>query len=395
MNAVIVGFGMATALGADARTTWEGLIAGRSGVANIRRFDASTFPVKFAAETDLGAADGPDLYDALTDAVVDSALAGLDLGAVAPERRGVFTGCEAVRPDLTAVAEQLRTRAMPDLGDVARYHPARQSIRLASRIDARGPVTTLSIACTSSAQALGEALLAIRRGEVDVALAGGVDVLVHPLMVLGFSRLGALSQRNDAPAAASRPFDRARDGFVLGDGAGFLVLASPKVADRVGPALGRITGYASTCNAWRITDTPPDGRGSRVALVGALRDAGRRADEIAYINAHGTSTGQNDASEAAAIRAALGDAVWPTIPVSSTKSMIGHTVAACGAIEAIITLQAIRERVAPPTINLDDPDPDCALCHVANTARAIGPGIGVSNAAGFGGSNTAVVVETM
>ncbi len=392
---MIVGYGVVTSVGADANSTFEALIAGRTGIGPIRRFDASTFPVRFGAEV-VSPLDGPDLYDALTDAVITEALRGVDLSGIPPERIGVFMGCEAVRPDIHFVASTLLAHAPmpdPDPFAIARYHPARQANRVAQRVGARGPVATLSIACTSSAQAVGDAMMAIRRGEVDVAIAGGVDVLVNAFMVLGFSRLGALSQRNDAPERASRPFDLGRDGFVLGDGAGAMVLASEAVVARLGKApVGRVTGYASTCNAWRITDTPPDGRGTRVAMQLALADAGRSPSDIAYLNAHGTSTPQNDAGEAAAIRAALGEAV-ERVPVSSTKSMTGHTVAACGVIEAIIALQAITHRVAPPTINLETPDPECALFHVANVAAPIGAGVGMTNAAGFGGSNTALVVE--
>jgi 3-oxoacyl-[acyl-carrier-protein] synthase II len=391
MSAIIAGFGAITALGVGVRATWDALIAGRTGIGPIRRFDATGFPVRFAAESDaFPGLDGPDLYDALLDAVLAEALSTVDLRLVDPARIGVFMGSEAVRPDLAVLAQQIRTRELPDPLDVARYHPARPAIRVARAVGARGPVSTLSIACTSSAQAIGDAMHAIRRGEVDVALAGGVDVLVHPLMVLGFSRLGALSTRNDDPAAASRPFDRGRDGFVLGDGAGMLVLAREGV--EIGPVLGRVTGYASTSNAWRITDTPPDGRGTKTAVLEALADARVDAADLVYINAHGTSTPQNDASEANGLRGALGDAA-DHIPVSSTKSSMGHCVAACGVVEAIVALMAARERIGPPTLNLDAPDPECRLMHIAWLARELAAGPVLSNAAGFGGSNTTLVLE--
>jgi 3-oxoacyl-[acyl-carrier-protein] synthase II len=390
VSAVVVGAGAVTALGSDVPSTWDALRHGRSGIRPIQRFDASAFPVTFGAEIQ-SEKDGPALYDELLDRVLAEALRGLDLSAVAPTRVGVWLGSEAVRPDLADLAVRLRERR-PDPGLVAMHHPARPANRVAMAVGAVGPVATLSIACTSSAQALGDAMHAIRRGEVDVALAGGVDVLVHPLMVLGFARLGALSKRNADPSAASRPFDRDRDGFVLGDGAGMVVLASEAVADRVGPRLGRLTGYGCSSNAWRITDTPPDGRGTRQAMVEALKDAGRSPEDVVYVNAHGTSTPQNDASEAHGIRAALGSAT-DTAFVSSTKSMMGHTVAACGVIEAIVSLWAARERIAPPTINLDHPDPDCALRHVPRTAAGIGPGVALSNSSGFGGSNATLVLE--
>lgn len=397
MSAVILGFGSVTALGDSAEATFAALRAGTNGIQPIRRFDARTFPVRFGAEV-LWAApgggwmDGPPLYDAITDACLAESLRGVDLSGVPAARIGVWMGCEAVRPDLLQIVAQWESTTLPDPADLARYHPARQAQRIAHAVGAAGPVHTLSIACTSSAQALGDAMHAIRRGEVDVAIAGGVDVLVHPLMILGFSRLGALSVRNDDPTRASRPFELRRDGFVLGDGGGIVVLAREGLAERLGTPLGRLTGYASTCNAWRITDTPPDGRGTRQAMVLALQDAGRVAGDLGYINAHGTSTPQNDAGEAIAIRAALGSHVGD-VPVSSTKSMTGHTVAACGAIEAIVTLQALRDGVGPPTLNLAEPDPDCAIRHIANRAEPITGRIGLSNSAGFGGSNAALVVE--
>jgi 3-oxoacyl-[acyl-carrier-protein] synthase II len=402
VSAVVLGIGLQTAVGAGVGETWSALCAGQSGIGPIRRFDATTFPVRFAAEIDPGrfglvdarghVNSGPLFYDALLDAVLAEAMQGIDLTSIPVERIGVFMGAESVRPDLAQLWSRLRTYHLPSPEDLARYHPARTALRVARRYGARGPVSTLSIACTSSAQAVGDAMHAIRRGEVDLAFAGGVDVLVHPLMVLGFARLGALSTRNEDPERASRPFDRGRDGFVLGDGAGMMVLASEAVADRLGPRLGRITGYASTCNAWRITDTPPDGRGTRDALLDALRDAGRSPADVAYINAHGTSTPQNDASEGHGIRAALGE-FTPRVAVSSTKSMMGHCVAACGVVEAIIALLAARHRLAPPTINLEDIDPECDLRHVPGVAAPIDGGVVVSNAAGFGGSNTSIVLE--
>ncbi len=390
MSAVVLGEAMWTALGRT-EDTWRRLLRRETGIRRIRRFDASTFPVTFGAEIGDVGLDGPALYYYLLDAVCDEAFGTLDFGAVPAERIGVFFGSEAVRPDLGELARRWQSREAPRLEELERHHPAGPAVAVAKRLGAKGPVVTLSIACTSSAQAVGEALWAIRRGEVDVAVAGGVDVLVHPLMVLGFSRLGALSVRNDEPDRASRPFDRDRDGFVLGDGAGVVVLASPKVAGRLGRSLGKITGYASSCNAWRITDTPPDGRGTRTAMEEALRDAGCSPSRLAYINAHGTSTQQNDASEAAGMRAALGDLAMK-VPVSSTKSLMGHTVAACGVIEALLALRTVRDGIAPPTANLEQVDPECALFHVVEPLT-VDKGVALSNAAGFGGSNTTIVVE--
>ena len=226
-------------------------------------------------------------------------------------------------------------------------------------------------------------------------IVGGADVLVDPIMVTGFSKLGALSTRNDDPTAASRPFDIDRDGFVLGEGAGFLVLESEATARARGAEiLGVLSGFGCSCNAYRITDSPPDGRGAAQSMQAALADAGLSASDIGYINAHGTSTQQNDASETRGIHRALGAAAG-TVPVSSTKSAMGHLVAACGAVEVILCLQAIRHGVLPPTLNLDRPDPVCDLQHIPHTARSATIRHAMTNAFGFGGSNGSVVVSAI
>jgi len=220
-------------------------------------------------------------------------------------------------------------------------------------------------------------------------LVGGVDVLVDPLMITGFAKLGALSERNEDPKAASRPFDQDRDGFVLGEGAGFLVLESEaSAAARGATPLAELSGFGCSCNAYRITDSPPDGRGAYQSMSLALADAGLEPKDIGYINAHGTSTPMNDPSESAGIQRAFG--AHP-VPVSSTKSMMGHLVAACGAVEAILSVLAIRHGVLPPTINLAQPDPRCALNHVANVAREASIDHAMTNAFGFGGSNGSLV----
>jgi 3-oxoacyl-[acyl-carrier-protein] synthase II len=256
--------------------------------------------------------------------------------------------------------------------------------------DARGPRSTVSTACTSSSQAIGEAMLRIRRGEVDAMICGGVDALSEPLMVVGFSKLGALSTRNDDPTRASRPFDRDRDGFVLGEGAGFLVLEEEGIARRRGaPILARLDGWGCSCNAWRITDSPPDGRGAAQAMAAALADARIAAEDVGYINAHGTSTPQNDLSESRAILKVFGGA---RVPVSSTKGHMGHLVAACGAVEAILCVQSLRDGVLPPTLNLQNPDPECPLEHLLDAPREARIRYAVTNAFGFGGSNGSLVL---
>ncbi|MEO1272563.1 MAG: beta-ketoacyl-[acyl-carrier-protein] synthase family protein, partial [Myxococcota bacterium] len=274
-----------------------------------------------------------------------------------------------------------------------RTMPHLTSTLLSVMLQARGPVFTCSTACTSAAQAIGEAVLAIRRGSADVMLAGGTDALVEAFMVTGFALLGALSARNDDPTHASRPFDKHRDGFVLGEGAGFLVLEGLDHAQARGATiLGELVGYGCSCNAYRITDSPPDGRGAYQAMSWALRDAGLAPEALDYINAHGTSTQMNDSSETAGIKRALGEEVAYRCPVSSSKSMMGHLVAAGGAVESILCLLAIRDGVIPPTINYTTPDPECDLDVVPNTAREAEVRYAMTNSFGFGGSNGSLIV---
>jgi 3-oxoacyl-[acyl-carrier-protein] synthase II len=237
-------------------------------------------------------------------------------------------------------------------------------------------------------------MLRIRRGEVDAMVVGGVDVLVDPIMVTGFALLGALSTRNDDPQAASRPFDLGRDGFVLGEGAGMLVIESESHARTRGARiLGELVGYGCSSNAYRITDSPPDGRGAAQAMASALQDAGIPPEAVGYINAHGTSTSMNDSSESCGIRRVFGEHTG-RLAVSSTKSMMGHLVAACGAVEAIVTLLALRRGMLPPTINLDHPDPACELDHIRHEARAYEVEYGLTNAFGFGGSNGSLIFSS-
>ncbi|MFZ5476212.1 MAG: beta-ketoacyl-[acyl-carrier-protein] synthase family protein [Myxococcota bacterium] len=379
---VVTGIGMVTPLGVGVETTWRALLAGHDGVGPIRRFDASGFPVRFAAEVPLPGS-GAALKAKLTALALGEALA--QSGVAGGPRLGVCVGSEAARPPLEWLfAPEVDPAAVAALAPDA---PTRQAAAMAG---ATGPRSTVSTACTSSSQAIGEAMLRIRRGEVDAMIAGGVDVLSEPLMVVGFAKLGALSTRNDAPQRASRPFDRGRDGFVLGEGAGFCVLEREDVARARGaPILARLSGWGCSCNAWRITDSPPDGRGAAQAMAAALKDAGLAPEDIGYVNAHGTSTPQNDLSESHAIRRVFLDPV----AVSSTKGAMGHLVAACGAVEAILCVLALRDGLLPPTRNLDDPDPDCDLDHVRGAPREAWVRHTLTNAFGFGGSNGSIVVS--
>ncbi len=399
---VVTGIGAVTPHGIGIDAVWSGVIDGRSTIGPITRFDATGFPVQFAAQVpeldDVGVIPAHvehlafDLKGRLSVLAAREALEMSGLPALG-SRAGVCIGSEAARPSLADVARRLRTDALPDAGALARMRPDAPSRIMAAMAGATGPRHTVSTACTSSSQAVGEGVQRLRRGEVDAMVVGGVDVLVDPIMVTGFSLLGALSTRNHDPAGASRPFDIDRDGFVLGEGAGVLVLETLAFARARGAnVLAEIEGFGCSCNAYRITDSPPDGRGAAQSMAAALADAGVNPEDVDYINAHGTSTVMNDASETRGIHWALGEHAR-TVAVSSTKSMTGHLVAACGAVEAIYCVLACRDGRMPPTANLDRPDPECDLVHIPHTAREGRVRRAMTNAFGFGGSNGTLIVS--
>jgi 3-oxoacyl-[acyl-carrier-protein] synthase II len=414
VSVVVTGVGCVTPVGADAEATWAALQAGTSGVRTIDRFDASGFETRFAAQIpslpavqrwDVTPWANADLVDRKTHLLLLAAQEALAQAGVRAEgpRVGVCVGSEGGRKLLEEVAQRAvifanettleRAAGLLPAGELARGRPSHPARVLASLVGAQGPVRTVATACTSAGGAIAEALYLLRAGRADVILAGGTDTLVEAFMVSGFSLLGALSTRNDDPEGASRPFDLRRDGFVLGEGAGLLVLEREDHARRRGAAvLGRLLGAGLSNNAYRITDSPPDGTGPFVSMTAALRDAGLRAEDVGYVNAHGTSTAMNDLSETRGIRRAFG-AHADRVLVSSTKSMIGHLVAACGAVEAVVTLMSLRDGVVHPTLNLTTPDPDCDLDCVPGEARRV-PGLRVamSNAFGFGGSNASLVL---
>ncbi len=376
---VVTGMGMVSPLGIGVERTWEAVLRGDNGIGPIRRFDATGFPVTFAAEAPVEG-QGAALKAMLTELALREALA--QSGVPAGPRLGVCLGSEACRPPWPWLWNQ----DAPTPAEIEALAPDAPTRQVAELAGARGPRSTVSTACTSSSQALGEALRRVQRGEVDAMICGGVDALSDPLMVVGFSKLGALSTRNDAPQHASRPFDLHRDGFVLGEGAGMLVIERESVARARGaPVLAVLEGYGCTCNAWRITDSPPDGRGAREAMRTAIYDAGIQSADVGYVNAHGTSTQQNDASESAAIEALLGP-----VPTSSTKGGMGHLVAACGAVEAILSVLALRDQVLPGSRNLDEPDPACRVNLVRHSREGRLDHV-LTNAFGFGGSNGALV----
>ncbi len=418
---VVTGMGLVTPLGADLEQVWQKVLAGESGIGYITLFDATNFPTRIAAEVrnwdlrDVG--EDPEQWKfqgrhthfaigAAKKAVADS---GLDLSRIDPTRFGVYLGSGEGQQDFDRFTQMMVAGLDGDRFDVVRFvqkgleilnplaeleqEPNMPAAHLASMFNAQGPNVNCLTACAASSQAVGEAVEIIRRGEADIMLAGGTHTMIHPFGVTGFVLLTALSTRNDDPPRASRPFDRLRDGFVLGEGAGMVVLEELEHAKRRGARIyGEITGYGSTADAFRITDTHPEGRGAISCMKMALADAGLNVDQIHYINAHGTSTVVNDRVETLAIKRVFGEQAYK-IPVSSTKSMLGHLIAAAGVVELIFCLLAIRDNVIPPTINYEVPDPDCDLDYVPNQAREVRCDHTLSNSFGFGGQNITLIAS--
>ena len=418
---VITGIGCVTPLGLGVEPLWKNLMAGASGVGLTTVFDASRFPTKISAEV-----RNWDISDEGQDAArwrfcgrhtkfaAGAALqamkdAGLLHGLPAdPTRLGVYLGSGEGQQDFDSFTRMMNAAITGDVLDVAKFtkegletlHPLAEveqepnmpAGHLAGLFDAQGPNLNCLTACAASSQAIGEATEIVRRGEADVMLSGGTHSMIHPFGVTGFNLLTALSTRNDEPARASRPFDNERDGFVLGEGAAMVVLEELEHAKRRGAHIhGELIGYGSTADAYRITDTHPQGRGASSCIRLALADAGLGLHDIDYINAHGTSTSVNDRVETLAIKTVFGDHAYK-IPVSSTKSMMGHLIAAAGATELIVCLLAIRDGMLPPTINYENPDPDCDLDYVPNKARAGKCDRALSNSFGFGGQNISLIV---
>jgi 3-oxoacyl-[acyl-carrier-protein] synthase II len=418
---VITGMGCVTPLGLGVEPLWQNLMAGRSGVGLTTVFDASRFPTKISAEVrDWDISDeGQDasrwqFCGRHTKFAAGAALqamkdAGLPGGLPAnPERLGVYLGSGEGQQDFDSFTRMMMAAIEGEKLDVAKFtragleslHPLAEveqepnmpAGHLAALFDAQGPNLNCLTACAASSQAIGEAVEIVRRGEADVMLSGGTHSMIHPFGVTGFNLLTALSTRNDEPTRASRPFDNERDGFVLGEGAAMVVLEELEHAKRRGARIhGELIGYGSTADAYRITDTHPEGRGAASCIRMALADAGLGLHDIHYINAHGTSTSVNDRVETLAIKTVFGEHAYK-IPVSSTKSMMGHLIAAAGATELIVCLLAIRDGMLPPTINYENPDPDCDLDYVPNKARAGRCDRALSNSFGFGGQNISLIV---
>jgi 3-oxoacyl-[acyl-carrier-protein] synthase II len=409
---VITGMGVVSPVGLDLASTWWAVCEGKSGVGPITLFPAASFPCRIAAEVPgyspdlltaeerqfIGYLNRPAQF-AMIAARKAMESASLRAGKYPSSRLGIAMGSSGSRPDLQSLGRLYREtvdRGAPSALEPAAYlsrsHSSGTGV-LAVLYGARGPTFTVSTACAASAQSIGAGFRAIQRGDAELMIAGGYDSLIGEVDMLGFSLLGALSTRNGEPERASRPFDRDRDGFVIGEGAAILILEERGHALARGARIfAEVAGYGESMTAYRITDSPPDGDGLWQAIAGALADARIAPEEVDYINAHGTSTLQNDRSETAAIKRVFG-AGASRVPVSSTKSVTGHLVGAAGAIELAFCVCAIQDQIVPPTINYAHADPRCDLDYVPNRARKAPVRVALSNSFAFGGNSASLVVK--
>ncbi len=417
---VVTGIGMINPLGHDVASVWAALKESKSGVGPITLFDPAGYPTTIAAEVknwDVSkCGENPDAWrhrgrhtrfavGAAHQAIQQSGILDAKLP---PTRLGVYMGAGEGNQDFfnftTMMAAAVKDGPF-DLGAFLRkgrevldtkmeleQEPNMPAAHLAALFNAQGPNSNCLTACAASSQAVGEATELIRCGDADAMIAGGAHSMIHPFGLTGFSLLTTLSQRNEAPERASRPFDKERDGFVLGEGAAIVILEEYEHAKKRGAEIfGEVLGYGSTADAYRITDIHPEGRGAIGCMRQAIADAKLNIDEIGYVNAHGTSTSVNDRTETLACKGVFGEHA-KSIPVSSTKSMMGHLIAAAGVTEMIACLMAIRDGVLPPTINQENPDPDCDLDYIPNVARPAKISVALNNSFGFGGQNVTLAV---
>jgi 3-oxoacyl-[acyl-carrier-protein] synthase II len=406
---VVTGLGAVTSIGHDVGSFWSGLVAGKIGIHRVTHFDTSLFACQIGAEVrhwdvnllmDPKEARRNDRYThfgfvAAKQAVADS---GIDMAKEDGDRVGVVIGSgiggmHTYETQMRVLFERGPRKVSPFtipslIGNMC-------SGLVAIEMGARGPNFGTVSACASGTHSLGEAAHMIRRGDADVMVAGGSEAAITPFSYASFCSMKAMSTRNDEPQRASRPFDRNRDGFIMGEGSGILVLESLEHARARGARIYcELAGYAATCDAFHITQPDPDGKGLSMAMLRALASAGVHPETVDYINAHGTSTPYNDKFETLAIKHVFGHHAHK-VPVSSTKSMTGHLLGAAGGIESVICAKTIEQGVIPPTMNLEDPDPDCDLDYVPNAARASRVRTVLSNNLGFGGQNASVIFRAM
>jgi 3-oxoacyl-[acyl-carrier-protein] synthase II len=405
---VVTGLGAVTPLGNDVAATWRAMRSGQSGASHITKFDATNFPVRFACEVkafdplasmDRKEAKRADLYTQYAVAASVEAMndAGFASGGFDVDRTGVIVGSGI--GGLKSFEEQhdiYRERGVSKISPffIPMFIADIASGVVSMRFNARGPNYATVSACATSAHAIGDAFRTIQYGDADVMICGGAEATVTPMAIGGFANMTALSRRNDSPETASRPFDATRDGFVMGEGAGIVVLEELEHAVKRGARIyGEVVGYKATGDAYHLTGQLPDHEGLQRAMRGAMADGGLNPADIDYVNAHGTSTPLNDSNEAKAIATVLGDAAHK-VSVSSTKSMTGHMLGAAGSVEFIACTMAIRDQVVPPTINHGTPDPECCgLDFTPNQAREREVRATLSNSAGFGGHNVSLAVK--
>ncbi|MFN4259848.1 MAG: beta-ketoacyl-ACP synthase II [Gemmataceae bacterium] len=421
---VVTGLGVVAPNGVGKESFWSACLNGTSGVGPVRGFDASEHPVKIAAEVQdfdvmpylpheqrksvkiMGRAARFGLGAACL-AVQDS---GLELSREDEDRVGVVMGTGVIPMDLPELAPllmeacnghgTLQTTCLGQKGDgalfplwILKYLPNMVATHISLALNIQGPNSTITTACVAGTQAVGEAFRLIARDDADVVLAGGADSRIDPLLMLAYSAMGALSRSERPPTEVSRPFDRLRDGFVLGEGAGVLVLEELEHARRRGAEIyAEVLGFGSSFDAYSVTKPHPEGKGAARAIQAALREARIDPHDVDYINAHGTSTRLNDMMETQAVKRVFGEGAR-TIPLSSIKSMVGHLIGAAGAVEAVALALTLHHGALPPTINLTSPDPECDLDYVPNTAREVPVRTAVSTSFGFGGQNGALVMR--
>ena len=404
---VVTGIGLVTPLGIGVEETWSALIAGKSGVGEITRFDTTDYATKIAAEVKgFNAEDFMPKKDAkrmetfIAYAVAATRMAiddsGLKIDSSNGHRVGVITGCGLGGLNMLEITARTVENAGPKrvspffipllIGNMA---PGMISIQFG----AKGPNSSIATACAAGGHAIGEAFEIIKYGKADAMITGGVESVITRTCIAGFGAMKAISTRNSDPQKASRPFDRDRDGFVVGEGSGILILEALEHAQARGAKIyAEITGFGMSGDGYHMTSPPPDGEGAARCMLAALEDAGLKPADIDYINAHGTSTPLNDLYETRAIKLAFGDAAYK-VPISSTKSMTGHLLGGAGGIETVFTALVIQQGIIPPTINLDNPGEECDLDYVPHVARKADVANAMTNSFGFGGTNASLILK--
>jgi 3-oxoacyl-[acyl-carrier-protein] synthase II len=405
---VITGIGLVTPVGIGVEETWQALCSGRSGIGPITQFDATAYTARIAGEVkgfeptrwiEAKEARSIDRFIQFAIAAADLAVkdSGLEIKPEIEERVGVFVGAGLGGVNVIERTHSALLEKGPRHGFSPYFVPAiivnLAPGQISIRQRAKGPNMSHVSACSTGAHSIGEAARTIERGDADAMIAGGTEATVQPLGVGGFCAMRALSTRNEEPTRASRPFDAERDGFVIAEGAGIVVLEELEFARQRGARIiAELAGYAATADAHHITAPSPDGEGAQRCMRLCLRDAGLSPTDVGYVNAHGTSTKYNDATETAAIKKVFGDHARK-LAISSTKSMTGHLLGAAGGIETAFAALAVARGVLPPTINYEHPDPECDLDYVPNQAREIRTEAAISNSFGFGGTNACLAVK--